>query len=119
MDLFTLWLVGHYVDERPVQPPCVVKITQSMRGEAGEPLADRVKRLIQATGDDKDVLFYGEIKVALKRIGSFDIHDINQLAISLRGMVKGSSQATGPCCDTRGDESFHHRAKTSGALHPS
>ena len=49
MDLFTLWLVGHYVDERPVQPPCVVKITQSMRGEAGEPLADRVKRLIQAT----------------------------------------------------------------------
>jgi len=75
IDAFVKLVLTHYTPDIQA-PPDIVKIdTKSIKGTAAESLEERFKRLVQYTGNAKDVVFYQEIRNATEAAGMGRLSD--------------------------------------------
>ena len=75
IDAFVKLVLSHYTQDIQAPPDIVQIDTKSIKGTAAESQEERFKRLVQYTGNAKDVVFYQEIRNATEATGMGRLSD--------------------------------------------
>ena len=69
VDAFTMFVFSHYTHDKQAPPAIVIEYTNSLKGDAVEPMEVRFGNIVRKSEDSKDVVFYKEIRMELARAG--------------------------------------------------
>ena len=69
VDAFTMFVLSHYTHDKQAPPAIVIEYTNSLKGDAVEPMEVRFGNIVRKSEDSNDVVFHKEIRMELAKAG--------------------------------------------------
>ena len=88
VDAFTMFVLSHYTHDKQPAPAIVIESTNSLKGDAEEPMEERFGNIVKKTDNPRDVVFYKEIRLELARAGMGNLSHakIDEYVLKLYGL---------------------------------
>ena len=83
-----MFVLGHYTHDKQAPPAIVIEYTNSLKGDAAEPMEVRFGNIVRKSEDSNDVVFHKEIRMELAkaRMGSLSHAKIDEYVHKLYGL---------------------------------